>query len=229
MRVLNCNPISGNGITDSTARISFYGKLDSIDHIYEGARRDRDNNIANEFNVDHLFIGGVEMPWSDRGPFYISLWAKFFRDNPSVAEDIRSYDDYDDGMDDMIANSPARVFRILKKYGQNGLVSNCKAFMQELKSKISMVDNGEVTFNSLDSIAKRMVKDNYNTMSKDQIIDACKNSEPDNVDYIVRLIDVRYDEFAKSVSANYIVQQLKSIQSEFERKHTQGINEISIE
>lgn len=230
MNILNCNPYNGNEITDTTARISFYGKIDSIDHIYANARRDKNGNIAGIDNLDHLYINGVKFPVTYCGVFYTALWWQFFSENKDIADRIRKlYDDYNDGMPEGIANSAARVFKLLKAYGLNGLYSNCKSFFMELrdKSKDRQGLMEEDTFETLDSQAKMIIRDNYGKMSKEQILDTVKKQP--HYDILIRLTDVRYDEYDKACSPDYILHELRKIKAEYESGKKQKYNEIILE
>lgn len=63
------------------------------------------------------------------------LFGGSFPGNPDVLSEILRYEEYEDGAPEGAANSPARVFRLVKAYGNNGLGSNCKDFLVWLKTR----------------------------------------------------------------------------------------------
>lgn len=250
-RILNCNPTNGDVITENTATITFGDKVDSIANIYYLTRRDKDGNVAELSELDHYSINGIRFDKNCGRSLYDTLWYTFLKNNPSIVEKIRSYDDFSDGMKNPNSiNSTARVFYVVKKYGLTGLRNNCKKFMSDLaeknksQSKIvpaptlnkpdinlenneesSVMENAPISdkedkakkFKELDSMVIGVIKAGNSKFSKEQMISMAKAKkyEPLEEKVIVRLLDIRYDEFNKNTTSAYTQRELYSIRAFF--------------
>ena len=218
-KILNCNSINGNIITENSAKICFYGEINTIHNIYNTARRDANGNIAQQDNFDHLQIKNVLLPKSYSAAFYEALWWQFFHENEKLIDMIRNYDEYDDGLDNNVMNSTARVFRLLKKYGMNGLSSNCKPFFTELKNKIKEAPvEEEETFESLDFIARRYVKEYFGKAKREDIANELKKLNKKGISTLIQLMNIRYDECENSCSKDYIRNELRRIKVDYEKE-----------
>lgn len=218
--VLNCNPINGNVITDKTARITFYGVLDSIDSIYTNGRKTVNGETAGNDNFDHLEINGFIFDKSYCSKFYEALWWSFFKENQDMIDEIRKYDDYEDGLDDGVINSSARVFKIIKKYGMNGLSSNCKPFLIELRNrevnKTKCSDMQRQSFEELDLYIKELIRKN-NDMSKRELLDIIKGMAHPETATLEKLLDIRLDEKNGDCSLEYLHSGIKRMKREYEK------------
>lgn len=224
--VLNCNPENGNLITDTTARVMFYGLLNNINDIYVNARRTVDDQVAGNDNFDHLNINGAIFEKEYCCKFYEALWWMFLKNNENIVTEIKKYDDFDDGYDDGVINSTARVFRMVKKYGIKGLESNCKPFMIELREKVhkkdndnkkSVENNDNKSFEELDSYIKKVIRIN-DDKSRREILEIIRNLGFKEQTTLERLLDVRMDEKDGDCSKEYLESSLRRIKREYERE-----------
>lgn len=239
-KLLNCNNVGGNLITERTAITTFFGKKCSIEDMYLNARRDENGDIANDKPLHHLLINGVEMPVKDGGSFYELLWYQFLAENKDIYEKIMTYEEFDDGKDNVM-NSTARVFRLLKKGGLNGLKSNCKEFLNRFNEKrmasnslnsvkpnidTNKADESNNTclkedFSSLDTYAKKIVNKYKNSnLYKQELIDVAVeeyNVSDKNLTVFKRLVALRYDEFVEVSSDIFIKSVLNGIREDYNK------------
>ena len=229
MNVLNCNHIDGNLITERTAKSIFFGIESTIEDAYNNARRTITGDIAGVDNFHHLHIKGVDMPLEDAGCYYEALWFQFLAENKDLYYEIVKYDDFIDLRDASSMNSTARVFKILKMGGITGLKTHCKGFLERLNKKIADKKRGSdseqpserenLSFNDCDNMAKHLVKFNYKSMYKSEILELAKET---NNDIVVKLTSLRYDEFAKEITPDYFKTQYFQILSEYNKKNQIG-------
>ena len=218
--ILNCSPVGGNIITDTSAVISFFGQEDTIANISIKARTDSVGKMAKEDNFDHLVIGDISFPRSYAKVFYEALWMQFFANNREIVDKIRQYDGYFDGYPENTANSAARVFDLVKKYGINGLASNVKSFTKELKEKKEQTGNKEKSelqeqFSQMDTMARRLVKEYCGVISLDEILSKAESEEVADLKIFRRLIRARYDEYDGNSSSDYTKRELDGIRQDF--------------
>lgn len=221
MNVLNCSKEMGTFLNDTTARINFYGNLDSISNLYNMAKRSSDGQIAIGDSFDYFDIDGVKIQKKHGREFYMSLWCQFLNDNKDLAEKVRMYDGYSDGIAEDADNSPARVFYILKHFGLAGLSNNCKGFVKMLREERKKGRNTApidemVTFENLDARAKRIVGLMYGTLSKEDIIKSVRENNGYS-DILVKLVDVRYDEKEENCTDTYVNYQIRNLKTMYER------------
>lgn len=249
--VLNCNPANGNIITENSARIVFYGMEDSISNIYLSARKNASGVTAKSSDFSHLVINGITLEKSYCKSFYEALWYQFFNENPDLIEKIRSYDGYYDGLPDKAYNSTARVFRMLKDFGMNGLYSNIKPFLSELRAKTPKktenivkdietntlendTEEAKLTnlldrFNNMDLVVKRLVNKYYLVIEKSELINCEELKSFEDKDVLRQLISVRYDEKEGNCSKAYINNLLTSIRNKYTKKEESKDNKIILE
>lgn len=201
--LLNCSPENGSIVTENTATVNFYGSIESIADIYNKAKVTDESGV--HFNISGAVIGGELAP-----TFYEALWWVFFNANKDLAEQIRSYDGYIDSKPVDRADSTARVFNILKMYGLSGLHVRVKKFLCDLFALVHTKDKEPDAFGRLMSLAKDTVSRGYGERSKEELLDsACGDT------FLVRLIDVLYDEKDGCISESYKGNMLLKIKEEF--------------
>ena len=255
-RILNCSPENGNLITENTAKIIFLDSLDSVANIYFNSRKTKDGKTATSSDFDHYEIDNICFDKKYGRSLYDTLWFTFLKKNPSIVEEIRSYDDFSDGTKtENCINSTARVFRVVKKYGLTGLHNNCKKFMSDLAQKnkeekqqdnensvetsrnkpeknIPNITLSDITttpeneddkslrikrFKELDNMVINVIKTGYEKCSKEKMIKTAKAQgyEKAEENIVVRLIEVRYDEYSKNSTPAYIQKELMAIRQDF--------------
>lgn len=219
--VLNCNPATGNYLTSPKVFIKLYSDYDSIYRLYEKARRDKNNQPTVE-KIHHLEIEGVRMDGSLAAKYYDYLWYLFFKANPEIINEVCKYNSFTDGygdVEDNIANSTARVFRIVKIGGIKALRSSCKEFSKDLNNLIRMKNTNTVnhekiekySFNDLERTAKKIVRD-FGTASKEEVLREVEQES--NIYYreiLYPLVDIYYDIMKKSVTDQYALHRINAI------------------
>jgi len=205
MTVLNCNNLNGDVITEKTARVMFYGNPDSIFNIYNNSK------VIENGVLSHFFVGGVKVPLEYENEFYVALWWQFFKENPEVLKTILLYDEFNDGYSEDTINSPARIFKILKIGGMNGLGTMCKKFLVWLREERKHMDSDD--FTELRRKAELLVNENYKKLTKDDILNIANISDSS---YFTRLVSLVYDKKTDCITDNLYNMQLKTIKKEFE-------------
>ena len=116
------------------ARISFYGKVDSIENIYQSVKRDSNNRIPGKGKkVDHIEIQGHKLDVKYLTPLYKMLWTKYLDTNPELVEYAKEYDDYSDMFKGKYTvNCQADVIRQYIKQGRKSIMS--EPLVRELNS-----------------------------------------------------------------------------------------------
>lgn len=218
MSLLNCDPITGNIITENFATVTYGGKEQSIRSIYLEARKNEKGEVAGADDFDHLLINGIPFPKSYGKVFYDSLWVQFFNHNKELVERIRSYDEFSDGLPEGSVNSAARVFRALKKYGFNGLATSVKPFTKELREKKEQSGAKEQLddFTYMDNVAKKMVKKYFGSMQRGEIVELSEKMDVPSEKTLKRLVGLRYDEKCGDISEAYCLSELSRLRQEYD-------------
>jgi len=224
---LNCNNINGDVITETTARIMYFGDNDNIHNIYNNAR------VVDEGGkLEGFMVNGILVPKDRAKEFYISLWYKFFKENKDIIDDITYYDEFYDGKPEGVINSPAMVFRIIKQGGLNGLRSNCSKFIKWLKNQshskitedtLALADNEnagsnipkikETDFISLKKKAEKLANQYYKTAEKEDILNVAK---AEGGEIYMRIVSVIYDKKMDIITEALYNMQLKNLKREIE-------------
>ena len=134
MRILECSSRGDKRLSAFYARISFYGKIDSIENIYQSVKRDSNNNKPGKGRkVDHIEIQGHKLDVKYLTPLYKMLWVKYLDINPDLVEYAKQYDDYNDMFKGRYTvNCQADVIRQYIKQGRNSIMS--EPLVKELNS-----------------------------------------------------------------------------------------------
>lgn len=226
LNILNCNSYNGSLITDMSARVIFYGIEDSIFNIYLNARRNKDGEVAGASDFDHLLINGIKFEKSYGKAFYEALWYQFFDENENLVQSIKSYDDFNDNLAENTMNSTARVFKLIKNYGMNGLYSNIKGFVTELKERkkenkennvIKDICNTPIDeFANMDILVKKVVNKNFGHISKADMLNMIDFEQFENdKEYLKKLFYIRYDEKEGDCSKAYIQNQIIALRTKY--------------
>lgn len=252
--ILNCNPRNGDYITETSARTLFYGVEDSISNIYLNARKNDKGEIAGSGDFSYLLINGMKFDKTHSKSFYEALWYQFLFENNDIAEKLRTYDDFYDGLPEKANNSSARVFRLLKNYGMNGLYSNIKPFLTELKERkrnentvkeepksveemLANPDNTEDiykenpldAFNNMDLIVKRVISKYYKTLTKAEMLECDEVNSIKDKETLRKLLNIRYDEKEGNCTKVYASKLLTSLRGAFTKGIESNGNKITLE
>lgn len=224
--LLNCSVKDGCVITERTAKSYFFGKNISIEDMYNESRRDVYGEVAGKDDFDHLQIKDVQMPLEDAGYFYEALWYQFFAEHQDILKEVLRYDEFYDGTADSAhtMNSAARVFTILHKGGIAGLKSHCKDFLSRLNQKLterakskpqtpSMEVSESSSFNELDALGRKLVKDNYETKSRESIMDLARSF---HIPYLINLVNLRLQEANNDITKESLAIELRNLRTRFE-------------
>ena len=207
VKSLNCNNESGNVITEATARVQFYNKTDTIANIYAQSRV-----LDEQGRLCGFVIDGTPAPRERAKEFYNALWWEFFRENPDVLSEILRYEEYEDGAPEGAANSPARVFRLVKAYGNNGLGSNCKDFLVWLKNER---DRNTNPFATAKRNAEQSVRELFDSFDKEEIMKRIEDifGEPTR-----RIASLVYEKKTGAITDFLYSHMLKKIKEEMEEE-----------
>ena len=134
MRILECSSKGFKPLSAYYAKISFYGKVDSIENIYQSVKRDSNNNKPGKGRkVDHIEIQGHKLDVKYLTPLYKMLWVKYLDNNPELVKIASAYDDYNDMFKGRYTvNCQADVIRQYIKQGRKSIMS--EANVRELNS-----------------------------------------------------------------------------------------------
>lgn len=212
MKILNVS--SGVLVNERNAILLFGGEEKSIKDHYLCARRNSQGDIAQKENFKYLEVKGKKFPVEEGGNFYELLWYQYLRQNQDIVQEIMKYDDFWDEKDngENVMNSAARVFRLVKKYGMNGLKQNCKAFCKKLAAEPSKTTSS--SFEALDQTAKKLVKENYGIKSKMEVISQIENG------ILRQLFHIRYEEKDENYSKALVEQEVKKLRQIYNKTET---------
>lgn len=124
MRILECSSKGDRRFSAFYAKISFYGKIDSIEHIYQSVKRDKNGDLVNKGKkVFYVVINEIKLEPKYLTPFYKLLWVKYLDNNPSLVSYAKQFDDYNDMFKGKSVNCQADVIRQYIKQGRDSIMN----------------------------------------------------------------------------------------------------------
>jgi hypothetical protein len=112
LKVLECSSKGDKRFSSFYAKVSIFGKFDSIENHYQRCKRDANGNIVGKGKpVDHIWLYNGSLGVSFLTQFYRLLWIKYLDENPKLVEVLRGYDDYHDMFKGRAVNCQADVIR----------------------------------------------------------------------------------------------------------------------
>jgi hypothetical protein len=135
MRILECSSRGDKRFSAFYARVSFFGKTDSIENIYQSVKRDINGAIAGKGKrVSYIVIQEHKLDVKYLTPLYKMLWVKYLDNNPELVKYASQYDDYNDMFGRNCVNCQADVIRQYIKQGRQSIMT--EPLVQELNNII---------------------------------------------------------------------------------------------
>lgn len=132
---LNCTKNGDVRFHPDVAKVTVFGKNDTIGNHFRNAKRDKEGNVTEENNqVAYLDVNGIRVPRELAEQFYVCLWFQCISSNEFLKTNISKYDDYFDGKSEGAINSQAKVFAMYKNGGTKALKEYCSEFLKILKN-----------------------------------------------------------------------------------------------
>ena len=138
MKILECSSKGDKRFSSFYAKVSFYGKVDSIENIYQSVKRDKNGNKVKKGQyVSYININNIILDSKYLTPFYKLLWVKYLDENLHLVSYAKQFDDYNDMFKGKSINCQADVIRQYIKYGRESI-------MEELlvKELINILNKG---------------------------------------------------------------------------------------
>ena len=137
MKVLECSSVGDKRFSAFFAKVSFYGKIDSIENIYQSVKYDREGNrVRKSDKVYWVIINGRKLEPKYLTPFYKLLWVKYLDRHPELVEYAKGFDEFNDRFRGKCINCQADVIRDYVKYGRDYIMQSyeVREFLAILKS-----------------------------------------------------------------------------------------------
>lgn len=136
MKYLECSSKGDKRFSAFYAKVSFYGMVDSIEHIYQSVKRDvNGNRVGKGRKVNYIVINGIELNPKYLTPLYKLLWVKYLDNNKELVEYAKDYDIFTDSFRGRCINCQADVIRDYVKKGRDYIMnsSDVREFLEILK------------------------------------------------------------------------------------------------
>lgn len=134
MNILECSSKGDKRFSAFYAKVSVFGKVDSIEHHYQRCKK-FNYPVSNPKGKKptHIEINGVKYDIKYLTPFYKLLWIKYLDQHPELVKYARTFDEYNDMFKGKSVNCQADVIR---EYIRNrtSLLASCKEFVDLMKS-----------------------------------------------------------------------------------------------
>ena len=133
LRNLECSSVGDKRFSAFYAHTSFFGKVDSIENIYQSVKRDMNGNKCGKGKkVDHIIINGKRLSPSYLTPFYIMLWVKYLDNNKELVTYADKFDTFTDKFRGKCINCQADIIKAYVKNGRSSLM--CREDVKDLCS-----------------------------------------------------------------------------------------------
>lgn len=139
-RILECSSKGDKRFSAFYAKVSLFGKYDTIENHYQQSKLFFDENwkfqkVENPKGMKPaaIIVNNVFMNVNCLTPFYKFLWLKYLDNNPELVEVLRRYDEYMDmfkGKNTL--NCQADVIRQYMKIGRDSLIEDIQPFLDQL-------------------------------------------------------------------------------------------------
>ena len=125
MKILECSSKGDKRFSAFYAKISFFGRIDSIENIYQSVKRDTNDKIPGKGRkVSHIEIQGYKLDTKYLTPLYKMLWVKYLDENPNLVTYASLFDDFSDMFKGKnTINCQADVIRQYVKQGRNSIMN----------------------------------------------------------------------------------------------------------
>ena len=142
MKVLECHSRGDKRFSSLYARVSVFGKEDTIENHYQLSKRIYGQNKPKDWRdlkgkeIDFFEVNNRLYPKEYITDFYKLLWVKYFDRNPSLLEFASTFDDFNDIFKSKNSiNCQADVIRDIVKKGRKEILKESEDFIKLLNSK----------------------------------------------------------------------------------------------
>ena len=140
MKILECSSKGDKRFSAFYARVTVFGKWDSIENHYQLCKRFDDIipktwKDAKGKTPTHIHINGKDLELKYLTMFYKLLWMKYLDNNKNLVEFASTFDDFNDifkGKKSL--NCQADVIRQYIKQGRESIWEECKELIDILKN-----------------------------------------------------------------------------------------------
>lgn len=119
------------------AKINFGGSTQSIEDIYQGAKRFEGEQLswkkAKGKTPSSVTINGKELAPKYLSQFYDLLWLKYFSQNPDLLHYARKFDDYNDMFKGKSINTQEKTIRRISNEGMQKVFNDSSELVEILK------------------------------------------------------------------------------------------------
>lgn len=136
MKVLECSSRGDKRFSAFYAKVSVFGRYDSIENHYQKAKRLKNGDIAGKGKKpDKLIINNKEYDIKYLTPFYNMLWIKYLDQNQDLVTFAEEYEDFNDMFKGRSINCQANSIRQYVKEGRESFFKDevFKEFLKELR------------------------------------------------------------------------------------------------
>ena len=135
MRNLECSSRGDKRFSAFYSKVSFYGKFDSIENIYQSVKFKLNGEKCKKGEkVDIIVINGIKLDPKYLTPFYKLLWVKYLDNNPELVEYAKGFDTFSDMFRGKSINCQADVIRDYVKKGRGYVMNDCIDLIEKLKA-----------------------------------------------------------------------------------------------
>lgn len=129
MKVLECSSKGDKRFSAFYAKVSVFGKIDSIESHYQSVKYKFDDKkyakpCRKGERVDYLIINGKGLHARFLTPYYKLLWVKYLDNNPELVEYAKQFDSFNDMFKGRAINCQADVIREYVKQGREIIMND---------------------------------------------------------------------------------------------------------
>lgn len=135
MKILECSSKGDKRFSAFYARVSAWGKMDSIENHYQLSKRFDNEKAPTNWKdakgktATHMSLNGTEYELKYLSQWYKMLWVEYLDSNPDLVEYASSFDEYNDIFKGKSMNCQADVIRQYIKEGRESLVKEYTELM----------------------------------------------------------------------------------------------------
>lgn len=137
-KILECSTKGDSRYSALCAKVTAFGKTDTIENFYQLSKRFGDyvpKNFkdAKGKNPSHIHINGLDLETKYLSQWYKLLWVKYLDKNPYLVEHAKTFDEYNDIFKGRSINCQADVIRQYVRQGRQSLLDECTELISLLK------------------------------------------------------------------------------------------------
>ena len=139
MKNLECSSKGDKRFSAFYAKVSVFGKVDSIENHYQNCKRKVINGCVYKCKkgerVDFMVLANKKLDVKYLTPYYKLLWCKYLDENPDLVKYAEGFNKFSDMFRGRSINCQADVIRDYVLYGREYVLNEGKEFIEILKSK----------------------------------------------------------------------------------------------